>query len=173
MSRLVNLVVVAVLLGSPRVISDKRALPGSVGADQERSAAVTEGDWFYELEFEEEADSVTPRFSGFDKSVNSSKESFFVTNPHSDSLKEFTVEITYRNMEGKMLHKREVTEKITIPSNETRRIDITSWDIQHQFYYHRTMPTPKRTATPFKVHFRPIRSTYTREAFHGSQYNNK
>lgn len=162
-------------------MSDKRPLPSSATAKAKEAKKYTSGVEDYLITFSGDsiavasgsiafgtgciADSIAvnaaqPRFSGFDKGVNSAKESFFVTNPHSDELVEVKVEITYETMEGAMLHCREWTQKVRIPSGETRRVDIPTWDTQHQFYYHLTSPTPKRPATPFRVRFRPLCARY-------------
>ena len=142
---------------SGRRISDLRPLPGlkePVSADSMPSVQKE-----YEITFDfrdGDASGIDNpehaiRFSGFDKGLLSSKESFFVTNRTQDILTSFTVEIVYRNLQDEMLHSRTVSHNIEIPSGETRRVDIPSWDIQKQFYYFRTSPLPKRQATPFKV----------------------
>ena len=94
-------------------------------------------------------------FSGFDKEVNSSRESFLVTNGSEIILTGIEIRIDYLDMEGRMLHSNIVREKCHIPAGETRRIDIKSWDTQHTYYYH-LGNEPKKVATPFNVKITPI-----------------
>lgn len=93
-------------------------------------------------------------FSGYDKEANSSKESFLLTNNAQDTIVGFKVRIDYLDMQGRMIHSREVEERCEIPMGETRRIDTKSWDIQHTYYYY-LGNEPKKVATPFKVSFTP------------------
>lgn len=160
--------IISLLLSFPRVISDKRPLPATIKETEKTARELTSGSRVYEIKFEngdtvltESGDTVRPpRFSGYDKGLNSAKESFFVTNTNGNTLREFTVEITYLTMDGKMLHKRSVTKQIDVPTGETRRIDIPTWDTQHQFHYQQTDPAPKRRSTPFRVRMRTLRASY-------------
>ena len=105
-------------------------------------------------------DSILPliRFYGFDKTVTSSIESFFISNGLQDTLTGLEVEITYSDMKGRQLHKRSVHVDCDIPAGETKRIDIKSWDTQKSFYFHKSIK-PKRQATPFDVTLRPLSVT--------------
>ncbi|MDE6380432.1 MAG: hypothetical protein K2L11_08170 [Muribaculaceae bacterium] len=105
-------------------------------------------------------DSILPmiRFYGFDKTVTSSIESFFISNGLQDTLTGLEVEISYSDMKGRQLHKRSVHIDCDIPSGETKRIDIKSWDTQKSFYFHKSVK-PKRQATPFNVTLRPLSVT--------------
>lgn len=89
-------------------------------------------------------------FYGFDKTINSSSESFFISNSLDSTLKSLKIDISYLDMHGRQLHKRMVEFDCDIPPGETRRQDIKSWDIQKAFYYHQSAK-PHRQATPFKV----------------------
>lgn len=89
-------------------------------------------------------------FAGFDKQPNSSVESFHISNRSDRLIRQLTVEITYVDTKGRMLHRRTETLKTEIPAGETRKIDIKSFDSQHSFYYVLSNP-PKRVATPFDV----------------------
>lgn len=97
------------------------------------------------------------RFYGFDKTVTSTKESFFIVNGLEDSLKRIGLEITYLDTKGRQLHRREVEFDCDIPSNETRRCDIATWDLQKSFYY-KLSAKPRRQATPFDVELRLIKA---------------
>lgn len=98
------------------------------------------------------------RFYGFDKTVGSSIESFFISNGLEETLTGLEVEITYTDMKGRQLHKRVVHIDCDIPSGETMRTDIKSWDNQKSFYFHQSVK-PKRQATPFDVIIRPLSVT--------------
>lgn len=93
-------------------------------------------------------------FAGFDKEVNSSKESFILKNDSQQKIIGFIVRIDYLDMKGRMLHSRTIEEEGEVPPGETRRFDIRSWDIQHTYYYYRGNE-PKKVATPFDVKFTP------------------
>ncbi|MDE6368391.1 MAG: FxLYD domain-containing protein [Muribaculaceae bacterium] len=100
------------------------------------------------------ADSAAIAFSGYEKTLSSSKESFFATN-HTDSLiTRLNIEITYLDMKGRQLDTRKVTLDTDFPPGETRRFDISAWDRQKVFYYHLS-PTPRSShATPYNVTIR-------------------
>lgn len=97
-------------------------------------------------------DSIRPaiRFYGFDKTVNSSVESFFISNGLKSALSGLEIRITYTDMKGRQLHRRTVRIDTPIPDGETMRTDVKSWDTQKSFYYHKSV-RPKRQATPFDV----------------------
>ncbi len=90
------------------------------------------------------------RFYGFDKTVTSSKESFFVVNGLDNQISVMTVEITYFDMQGRQLHQALLSIDCDIPAGETRRVDIKTWDTQKAFYFHQSAK-PRRQATPFDV----------------------
>lgn len=95
------------------------------------------------------------KFAGYDKEVGSNLESFIIVNTTKHDLTGFRVRIDYEDMQGRMLHSREVEEVCYVPKGETRRFDIKSWDLQHTFYYY-LGNEPRRVATPFKVIFTPL-----------------
>ena len=90
------------------------------------------------------------RFYGFDKTVTSSMESFFISNALNSEIKGMDIQITYLDMKGRQLHKRNAHIDINIPPHETMRTDIKTWDTQKSFYFHQSAK-PKRQATPFDV----------------------
>ncbi|MDE6010695.1 MAG: hypothetical protein K2F87_04505, partial [Muribaculaceae bacterium] len=61
-----------------------------------------------------------------------------------------TVEIEYRDMSGRMLHRREVDLETDIPAGETRMVSIPALDRQKTMYYHRSRP-PRNGGMPFDV----------------------
>ena len=94
-------------------------------------------------------------FSGYDKEINSSQESFLVTNPTLYTLTGFEIKIEYYDMKDRLLHSKIVKESCEIPPHESRRFDIKSWDTQHTYYYY-LGNEPKKVATPYKVSFKPL-----------------
>lgn len=95
------------------------------------------------------------KFAGYDKEVNSSKESFIIVNNSLLPIISMSVEIIYTDMDGRMLHLRELDINCEVPPGQSRRKDIASWDSQHTYYYY-LGNEPKKVATPFKVEFRPL-----------------
>lgn len=97
----------------------------------------------------------TIRFSGYEKEVNSNKETFLITNKSPLPIIRIKFEIIYKDKSNRMLHSREITKECNIPSQETRKIDIPSWDSQHTYYYY-LGNQPKKIATPYKVEIIPL-----------------
>lgn len=102
------------------------------------------------------------RFYGFDKTVSSNLESFFISNNLDSEIQEIEIEITYFDMKGRQLHKRNVSIDTKIPPHETVRTDIKSWDTQKSFYFHQSAK-PRRQATPFDVKLRLLSLKMERE----------
>ena len=98
------------------------------------------------------------RFTGYDKNVGSSKETFHVVNGSHQDLTGMTIELTYKDMQGRMLHSRKLTVKCEIPKEETRKIDISSWDTQKSFYYFLSNE-PQKVASPYQVEIRLLAFT--------------
>ena len=98
------------------------------------------------------ADSV--KFYGYDKQLNARKETLFIKNANPWPMREVEVEITYRDMQGRMLHRRKVNIKCNVPAGETRRAEFSSWDTQNDFYYFESTE-PRREATPYRIDFTP------------------
>ena len=95
------------------------------------------------------ADSV--RVAGFDKALRSRVESVYISNLTDGSISEFALEITYRDMKGRELHKAVHTIQIDLPSGETRKVDFPTFDTQGIYYYHLTPRPARASAVPFKV----------------------
>lgn len=98
------------------------------------------------------------RFYGFDKTVGSAIESFFISNGLDTPICGMEIEITYTDMKGRQLHKRSVAVNCDLPPGETKRVDIRSWDTQKSFYFHKSVK-PKRQATPFDTSIRLLSVT--------------
>ncbi|MDE5794904.1 MAG: hypothetical protein K2I08_09315, partial [Muribaculaceae bacterium] len=108
------------------------------------------------------------RFYGFDKTVTSSMESFFISNALDSAITGMEIEITYFDMQGRQLHNRTVPLSGNVRDHETIRTDIKSWDTQKSFYYHKSAK-PKRQATPFNVKLRLLSLIQKREAIQPPQ----
>lgn len=93
-------------------------------------------------------------FSGFDKTIKSSKESFFIKNNTDRTLNGIVVSIDYRMPDGRQLTKRLLRLACDIPAGETRKADIPTFDCQHSYYYLRSV-APKNGGNPFDVIFTP------------------
>lgn len=94
-------------------------------------------------------------FSGYDKPLRSSKETFFITNNTDRTMSGVTLYITYLMPDGRQLNKRFVRLSCNIPPGETRIADIESWDKQKSFYYEKS-DAGKKGGTPYTVAFDPI-----------------
>ncbi len=88
--------------------------------------------------------------SGYDKPINATRETFFVTNSTDSTLVALTVTLTYHDMTGRLLHKATHTINCHIPAGETRAVPVPTWDRQHSFYYHKAA-APRRRSTPYSV----------------------
>ena len=91
------------------------------------------------------------RLSGYDKPLNSRKESLFVTNKLPRDITAVELRINYTDMSGRQLHEVTRTIRADIPAGTTRRIDFQSWDKQNSFYYHKSRQPRSANVTPFKV----------------------
>lgn len=94
-------------------------------------------------------------FSGYEKEVNANNESFLLVNNSKDKITGFKIKIDYLDMQGRMLHSREIEKGCEVPNGETRKIDVPSWDAQHTYYYY-LGNEPRRVATPYQVRIQPL-----------------
>lgn len=101
------------------------------------------------------SDLLMVKFAGYDKEINSSKESFILINNSNNIITGYEVKIDYLDSHGRMLHSRNIRESGIVPPGETRRFDIKSWDTQHTYYYY-LGNEPKKVATPYQVSFTPL-----------------
>lgn len=90
--------------------------------------------------------------TGFDKPLRSSKETFFVVNRSDRELLGVALTISYSDMSGRNLLKRNEFIPCDIDPGDTGYLYLPSWDRQKTFYYHRNPPyRPRTSATPFDV----------------------
>ncbi len=90
------------------------------------------------------------KISGYDKPLNSYKESFFATNNSNDTIIHIQLTFNYFDSQKRQLHSATKNINCTIPPGETRQLSISSWDKQKAFFYYRS-PQPRRQATPYSV----------------------
>lgn len=99
-------------------------------------------------------------FSGYDKTLTSTKESVLVSNRLEAPVESVRIRIDYLDAKGRMLHSRTVTLKTDVPPGETRKLDFRSWDNQ-QTYFYCLGPEPRRTATPYSVKIKLLNAVLT------------
>jgi len=112
-------------------------------------------------------DTVTPSpgmidVAGYDKPLRSSRETLFVTNRSSRTLKGVELRIIYLDAKGRQLHEAVHWLPSDIPPGETRRLSFKSWDLQRTFYYRLTGRPRTSDGTMYDVSIRPLRAAYTR-----------
>lgn len=92
------------------------------------------------------------RLAGYDKPLRSRHETIFATNSLPDSLKVTSVKLTltYRDSQGRQLHRQSLWVDGEIPAGETRLLRFPSWDKQQSFYY-RLSKQPRSVATPYNI----------------------
>lgn len=108
------------------------------------------------------ADTIVPTsgavvIAGYDKTLSSRRESFFVTNAaDSATLVWILATIDYLDMQGHQLHRRRATMRCDIPPRQTRRLDIPAWDRQGVYYYRGSEPRRRvqAAASPFEISIR-------------------
>lgn len=88
--------------------------------------------------------------AGYEKPLNSNKESLHITNHTDSTVTVVLAELTYTDFKGNELHKRPVDIKCDIPPGATRMLSFRSWDVQNRFYYEGG-PVPRAEAYPFAV----------------------
>lgn len=97
-----------------------------------------------------DADTNVIEIAGYDKPLNSNKETFFATNRGKATIVSIGITFNYFDTQKRQLHKASKTINCSIPPGETRQLSISSWDKQKAFYYYRS-PQPRRQATPYSV----------------------
>lgn len=97
------------------------------------------------------ADSAMFKFSGYEKTLRSSKESFYITNSSDSVISGVVVSIEYLDLKGRQLDKRTATIRLELAPGDTRRADLRAWDSQKVMYYYRSPKPRVAQATPYKV----------------------
>lgn len=98
------------------------------------------------------------RLTDFNKTTASRVESLMITNiSETDTVRAVTVDIDYKNLQGRQLNRRIVTFEVTVPPGETRHASVASWDRQQLFYYKNTPPARKtQRTTAFDITIEPV-----------------
>lgn len=98
-------------------------------------------------------DSAQLRLSGYDKPNSATRETFFATNCHPDSVRISRLRLTfsYFDMSGRQLHEETRTVDCDIPPGATRRLSVPSWDRNNAFHYFRSPAPVRRQSTPYRV----------------------
>ncbi len=89
--------------------------------------------------------------SGYDKPLNSSKETMLVTNNTDRTISSLRMEITYMDLSGRELHSATVDIDTSIPAGRTKKIVFPSWDTQLSFYYHLGKKPRTDNVTPYTI----------------------
>lgn len=89
--------------------------------------------------------------SGYDKPLRSRRESIFITNRSRRTVVSVTLRIDYLDMEGRQMHRAEVTLPCDIPAGETRQLNFPTWDRQQAFYYHVTGKPRTSDGSPYTI----------------------
>lgn len=89
--------------------------------------------------------------SGYDKPLNSMKESMLVTNNTEHSIITLRIEIVYMDLSGRELHSSIVDINTSIPGGRTRKVIFPSWDTQKSYYYHLGKKPRTNNVTPYSV----------------------
>lgn len=152
-SLLVPALVLAVLMAASAQRTTRRGRTAAVQRTEQAHAAPRPG----AADTVVAPDSAAVVLAGYDKALNATRESLFVTNAGTaDTLSWMLVTIDYTDMAGRQLHRRTVAIACDIPPQQTRRLDIPSWDSQCVYYYHATQPH-RRTltaASPYRIALR-------------------
>lgn len=90
------------------------------------------------------------RFCGYEKTLRATKETLFIENLSDSTITALSLSIEYLDTNGRQIHHRSIKQPVEIPSRQTRRIDIKSWDTQKTYYYVKG-ERPRKSATPYDI----------------------
>lgn len=91
------------------------------------------------------------RLSGYDKPLNSRKESLFVSNRLDRDITALKIRLVYKDTAGRTLHETEREIRADIPAGATRLVQFPSWDKQNSFFYVKGRRPRVANVTPFDV----------------------
>lgn len=89
----------------------------------------------------------------YNKRASDSRESFLITNNTRHRLSHVTLLLRYSDLDGQLLHERNVSIAVQLRPGQTQLVSIKSWDTQRMFYYYGG-PRPRKSATPYRVAYR-------------------
>ena len=92
---------------------------------------------------------------GFCKRASDRNETFFVTNNTGSRITGIKLQIRYTDVNGNMLHRRNVDLDCDLEDKETEQVKVKSFDVQRSFYYY-AGDKPRKAATAFKVQMHVI-----------------
>ncbi len=92
---------------------------------------------------------------GFCKRASDRNETFFVTNNTGSKITGLKLQIRYTDIDGNMLHQRNVDLDCDLETGETEQVKVKSFDAQRSFYYY-AGDKPRKPATAFKVQMHVI-----------------
>ena len=94
--------------------------------------------------------------SGFDKPLDSRRETFHVTSSMPDTITAITLRLVYSDVAGRRLH--EVVRKVDciIPPYDTRMVSIPSFDRQCRYFYARGKQSRASGVAPFEDTIHPL-----------------
>lgn len=88
---------------------------------------------------------------GYDKTLNSNYESFFIQNNSEHHISELELTLKYFDTLGNCIHQRNIKLKTDLPQHSTRQLYTSAWDKQKTFYYVNTRKPRRVKATPYDV----------------------
>ncbi len=91
------------------------------------------------------------RLSGYDKPLNSRKETLIVSNRLNRDITALKIHLVYKDTAGRTLHETEREIRADIPAGATRLIQFPSWDKQNTFFYVKGRRPRVANVTPFDV----------------------
>lgn len=91
------------------------------------------------------------RLSGYDKPLNSRKESLFVSNRLDRDIIALKIRLVYKDTARRTLHETEREIRADIPAGATRLVQFPSWDKQNSFFYVKGRRPRVANVTPFDV----------------------
>ena len=91
------------------------------------------------------------RLSGFDKPLRSRYETVFAVNTTPYQVIGIVMTCDYADVNGRQLHRRDVTVSCDIPAGATRQLRFNAWDRQGSFYYRRSEKPRRAVGTAFDV----------------------
>ncbi len=95
--------------------------------------------------------------AGYEKALRSSMEALLVTSClESDTIAGVKLRLVYSDLQGRMLHSREVELPVTVPPGETRQATFRAWDTQHTYYYRLNQAPARAQGTPYDVVATPV-----------------
>ncbi|MDE6484271.1 MAG: hypothetical protein K2L14_02615 [Duncaniella sp.] len=94
--------------------------------------------------------------SGYDKPLDSRRETFHVTSSMPDTITGLIIRLTYTDVTGRRLHEETRSVSCMIPPYDTRLVSIPSFDRQCRYFYARGKQSRASGVTPFEVTILPL-----------------